>query len=127
MHRQQAVFLGVSCSRLKGVNSLGFAMWLLLEMLLCLYNFHVKSPELKFADCGFPCGTMVLNVLSCTPMPHMDFKSKVRRLIEKFQDWFFYSESDDSTGRTIFFFFKVASFTLNTFFTAFYKRFKHVK
>jgi hypothetical protein len=40
---------------------------------------------------------------------------KIRRLIEKFQDWLTYSESDDSTGPTICFFFKVASFTLNTF------------
>ena len=36
-------------------------------------------------------------------------------MIGKFQDWFFYSESDDSTVPTIFFFFKVPSFTLNTF------------
>jgi len=32
MQRQQAIFLGLSCNRLKGVNSLGFAMWLLLEI-----------------------------------------------------------------------------------------------
>jgi len=32
MHRQQAIFLGLSCNRLKGVNSLDFPMWLLLEI-----------------------------------------------------------------------------------------------
>jgi len=37
----------------------------------------------------------------------------MRRLIEKFQDRFFYSESDDYRPYN-FFFFKVASFTLNT-------------
>jgi len=31
---------------------------------------------------------------------------RVRRLIEKFRDWFFYSELDDCTGPTIFYFSK---------------------
>ena len=59
---------------------------------------------------------------------HFDqLPSNIRGLIEKFQDWMFYSVSYGSTGPTIFLFFKLASFTLNTFFTAFYKRFKHTK
>jgi hypothetical protein len=52
-------------------------------VLLCLYNFHIKCPEPKVAVCGFPCGTTVLNVWTCTPMPHMDFKSKGLRHRDK--------------------------------------------
>jgi hypothetical protein len=82
MLRQKAIFISLSCKRLKGVNPLGFAMWLLLEI-ATVYNFHIKCPEPKVADCGFPCGTMVLNVWSCTPMPHMEFKSEVLRRRDK--------------------------------------------
>jgi len=32
VHRQQAIFIGLSYKRLKDVNSLGFAMLLLLEI-----------------------------------------------------------------------------------------------
>jgi hypothetical protein len=32
MHRQQAIFIGLSYKKLKGVYSLGLAMWLLLEI-----------------------------------------------------------------------------------------------
>jgi hypothetical protein len=49
MHGQQAIFLGLSCNRLKGVNSQGLLCGYCWKLLLCLYNFHIKRPELKFS------------------------------------------------------------------------------
>ena len=115
------------------------ADWKVSRLIFFIQNqMTLQALQFFYSESDDPTGpTILLFRIRWPYRPHNSFIQN-QMTLQALQ--FFYSESDDPTGPTILlfrirwpyrphniFFFKVAPFTLNTFFTAFYERFKHTK